>query len=399
MLRKRNYFTAFTAVLLSLFIWTVMVEAAPSKVPGGVTSRIKKINGYLDKTETRMKSGSSDRNDLDRAKEDLETIKKSYPDFASLPEVSAAENRIAQTEKAFTEAQSAKEQKKADTANAGADQEKIFLDWADRLSQYKADNTPHSKGNFGAPSGDIQTLLANNKNYEEAKSLYAEFLKTGIDKDSHFKLRQAEYDVKVSILNYEESRARIPDQANEKLEEALKWMNDRKAEGKIMALDKYQKSTLDLLIENSNKLFPGTDRIKTLNSRNAELNKLNEEADKTILENRTMKPSLYKGSDSEELISMAKAVVLKDNSEAQILKVNITSQDWIRESAVEWTDTTQTALHHRITDGLYAQVSARQGSECWLFTLFLNRDEIAGKKNPLTGHVMYKERILEKNVV
>ena len=96
---------------------------------------------------------------------------------------------------------------------------------------------------------------------------------------------------------------------------------------------------------------------------------------------------------------MANTIVLKDNPDAQILKTNLTSQDWIRESAVEWTDTTQTALHHRITDGLYAQVSARQGGDCWLFSLFLHRDELAGKKNPLTGHVMYKERILEKNAM
>lgn len=396
---KKNYFTALVAILLSLFLWTLTAEAAPAKIPGGVTSRIKKINSYLDKTEERLKTGSGSRNDLDRAKDDLETIKKSYPDFAALPEVIAAENRITETEKALNVTQSAKEQKKEEASKASDDQEKVYEDWANRLSEYKADNTPDSKGNFGAPSGDIEMLVANKKNYEEAKSLYADFLKTGIDKESHFKLRQAEYDIKVAILNYEESRNRIPDQASEKLEEALKWINEKKAEGKIMALDKHQKSTLDLLIENSNKLFPGTDKINALNIRKAELDKLNEEADKSILENRRMKPSLYKGSDSEELISMAKTVALKDHSDAEILKVNITSQDWIRESAVEWTDTTQTALHHRITDGIYAQVSAKKGSECWLFTLFLNRDEIAGKKNPLTGHVMYMERILEKNAV
>ncbi len=398
MIGKKILLTAFTNVLFGLFLWTLAAEAAPSKIPGGVTSRIKKINSYLDMTENRLSSGSVSRNDLDRAKEDLETIKKSYPDFASHPDVSAAEKRISQTENALIKAETAKEQKKANAVSFAADQEKIYIDWADRLSEYKTDATPDSKGNFGVPCENIEILLANNKNYEDAKSLYAEFLKTGIDKDLHFKLRQAEYDIKVAILNYESSRARIPDQANEKMNEALQWMNNNKAQGKIMALDKYQKSTLDLLIENSNKLFPGTDRIKDLNSRKAELDRLNEEADKTILENRTMKPSQYKGSDSEELIRMAKSLVLKDNSDAQILKINITSRDWIRESAVEWTDTTKTSLQHRITDGLYAQVSAKQGTECWLFTLFLNRDEIAGKKNPLTGHIMYKERILEKNL-
>ena len=134
-----------------------------------------------------------------------------------------------------------------------------------------------------------------------------------------------------------------------------------------------------------------------MNARKAELFELIEAADKSILENRRMKPAKYKGSDSRELMNMAKSIVLKSNSGASILKVNITSNDWVRESVVEWTDNTNTALRHRVTDGIYAQVSAKHGAGYYLFTLFLNKDEIAGKKNPLTGHIMYKETILEKN--
>jgi hypothetical protein len=397
MIRKSNFYTVITAILFSMFFLASVAVAAQANVPGGVTSRLKKINVYLDKTESRLQSGSTDRNDLERARDDLATIKKSYPEFASHKDVIAAENRISQVEKSFAAFQSSKQEKRAQQERSSAAQDKIYVDWAERLSQYKADTNSGSKGNFGVPTEDIQTLLSNNKNYEEAKSLYADFLQTGIDKDAHHKLRQAEYDIKVSIMNHEESRNRIPTRASEKLEEAIKWMKERKSGEMLLSLDREQRNTIDLYVNNSNKLFPNTDRIKQLNTRKAELDKMIEAADKSILENRMMKPSQYTGGDSGELMNMAKSIVLKTNPDASILKVNITSKDWIRESVLEWTDTTRSALQRRVTDGIYAQVSAKLGGDCYLFTLFLNRDDIGGKKRPLTGHVMYKERILEKN--
>lgn len=397
MIKKRNFYSVLAAVFISLFIFSSTEVLSQAKVPGGVTSRIKKINTYLDKTESRMKSGSTDANDLERAKEELATIKKSYPQFATHDDVVAAEKRISQVENSFKASQTKKQEVRAQQASSSAAQEKIYVDWAKRLSQYKADTNTGSKGNFGISTEDIQTLLNNNKNYEDAKKLYSEFLQTGIDKNAHHELRQAEYDIKVSILNYEQSRNRIPDRASEKVEQAITWMNENKAKNKVMALSRDQRNTIDILVANSNKLFPNTERIKQLNDRKAELDKMNEAADKSILENRRMKPNQYNGKDSGELTNMAKSIVLKASPGASIIKVNITSKDWIRESAVEWTDTTKTAFHRRVTDGIYAQVSAKTGSEFYLFTLFLNKDNISGKQNPLTGHVMYKERILEKN--
>ncbi|PKL39957.1 MAG: hypothetical protein CVV44_06980 [Spirochaetae bacterium HGW-Spirochaetae-1] len=397
MIRRINYYTVIAAVLAGMFMFATAEIVAQTKVPGGVTSRIKKINTYLDNTESRLKSGSSNMNDLDRAKEELATIKKSYPDFASHKDVIAAENRISQVEKSVKAAQSGKQEKRLEQEKDTAAKDRIYEDWAGRLSQYKADSNPGSKGIFGIPTDDIESLLATNKYYEEAKSLYAEFLKTGIDKDAHFKLRQAEYDIKVSILNYEASRDRIPALASEKLEEGIKWMKERKGEARPQSLERNQRNNIDLYVSNANRLFPNTDRVNKLNARKAELDKMLEDADKSILENRRMKPAQYRGSDSGELTNMAKSIVLKANPGASILKVNVTSKEWTRESVVEWTDSTRSALQGRITDGIYAQVSAKIGSECFLFTLFLNKNTIGGKQKPLTGHVMYKERILEKN--
>ncbi|MFA6508440.1 MAG: hypothetical protein WCT14_20240, partial [Treponemataceae bacterium] len=129
-----------------------------------------------------------------------------------------------------------------------------------------------------------------------------------------------------------------------------------------------------------------------------ELDARMEEADRSILENRVMTTDQYKGKDAEELKKMVRFIAQKAYREGVVLKVNITSSAWKTESVVEWTDTTQTALRHRTTDFLYAQVAVKVGGEVVLCTVYLNKDKIGGKENPLTGHIMYKDRLLEKNI-
>ena len=244
----------------------------------------------------------------------------------------------------------------------------------------------------------MEALLAARGSYEEAKLLYAEFLKTGLDKDAHHELRQAEYDIRTAILNYEASRERVPEEADRRLDEALAWMAEQKTSGKSLSLGRDQHSTIALLVESSARLFPNSAKARSLIAKKADLDKRIEEADASILEARVMRADRYSGKDSPELKKMAQAVVLKEHKGAAVLKVNITSAAWETESAVEWTDTTQTALRYRATDSVIAQVAVKAGADVFLYTVYLNKDKIDGKEQPLAGHVMYRDRLLEKNI-
>jgi len=82
----------------------------------------------------------------------------------------------------------------------------------------------------------------------------------------------------------------------------------------------------------------------------------------------------------------------------EVLKVNITRAEWQTESLVEWTDTTRTAVQHRVTDSIYAQVAIKVRSDVFLYTVYINKDTVGGKVLPISGHVMYKDRLLEKNI-
>ncbi|PKL08670.1 MAG: hypothetical protein CVV51_07805 [Spirochaetae bacterium HGW-Spirochaetae-7] len=387
----------FLFVTLALMLGSAGPIASQTKLPGGVVSRLTKIEGYLKNVETRLKSGSINRNDFDRAVEMMGEIKKSYPESASHPDVQAAEKRIAEVSAALVAAESGKQQTQAAAASAAKASEQVLVDWARRLAAYKTDSNVGSKGFFGA-TGNIDQIISEKKNYEAAKTLYDEFLQTGINKDDHFELRQAEYDIRVAILNYEQSRDRIPEEAAKYLDEAIAWMKARQAEGKTVALSRDVQARVSLLVEQSNLLFPGSDLARILNSKKAGLDKSLEEADRTILENRVMAIDVYKKPDAEEVRRLIRSVVMKEAPAATIVKVNITRPDWQRESVIEWTDTTKTATQHRVTDSLYSQVAVKTGSEIFLFTVYINKDTIGGKTRPATGHVMYKDRLLEKNI-
>ncbi len=393
---KRSGLVLFAA--LALVLASVGSLTAQAKLPGGVVSRLGKIEAYLKNTETRIQNGSTSRNDLDMAIELMTEIKKSYPETASHPDVQAAEKRIAEVEAALAAALSGKTQAKAASAASAAANEQILVDWAKRLAEYKPDGRPGSKGLFGIPTEDIDQLLAQKPNYEKAKGVYAEFLASGLEKDAHPDLRQAEYDIKVGILNYERSRDRIPDEAAARLDEALAWMNARQAEGKAIALSPDVKKRVDVLVEQSSLLFPGESRTRALISKKAELDKRLEEMDKTILEKRVMSPDIYKGKDAEELRNLARSAALKEAPGASVLKANITKAEWQTESVVEWTDTTKTAVQHRVTDSIYAQVALKVQSDIYLYTVYIGKDTIGGKARPIAAHVMYKDRLLEKNI-
>jgi len=385
-------------VTLALILGSVEPLAAQTKLPGGVTSRLGKIEAYLKSVESRLKGGSTSRNDLDRAIELMGEIKKSYPETASHPDVQAAEKRIAEVEAALAAALSGKTQASAAAASSAASGEQVLVDWAKRLAEYKPDGRPGSKGLYGIPTEDIDQLMAQKPNYEKAKVVYAEFLATGLDKDAHHELRQAEYDIKAGILNYEQSRDRIPEEAASKLDEALAWMKAREAEGKALALAPDVKKRIDLLVQQSSLLFPGSSRTRALIAKKSDLDRRMEEMDKTILEKRVMSPDVYKGKDAEELRGLAKTAALKEAPGSTVIKVNITKADWERESVIEWTDTTRTATQFRVTDSIYAQVAIKIKSDFFLYTVYIGKDAIGGKTRPTVAHVMYKDRMLEKNI-
>jgi len=285
----------------------------------------------------------------------------------------------------------------AASALAQAEETLTAEQWAEKLSPYKADTKEGSKGVYGVPTENVEVLKKTRASYDEAKALYDAFKKTGMDPNDDWRLRQAEYDVRIAIENYERSVDRVIKAAEEKIDEAQSWIKENPDKAWLFGKDRKQE--LHDGLANAAALLPAeSPRLKAMQDKLAEIGKTLAAAEAANLEKVRMKPDVYKGKDATAVKAVAKSVVLKAHPKTSILRVNVISKTWERESVVEYTDTTNTALQHRITDGLNVQVAAKEGGECLIYTVFVNKNKIGGKQGGLQGHIMFEDKILEKNV-
>ncbi|MEA4882966.1 MAG: hypothetical protein VB144_04745 [Clostridia bacterium] len=360
---------------------------------------MKKIGEYMVKVEKALAEQRINRNDLDRAQQALDEIIKQYPDYANAEEVRAAAQRIEAGRQAIEELEKDKAAAKEAEANALKAAEAAAEQWAERLSLYKADAAENAKGRFGVPMSDAAQIVAFNPQYEEAEAVYEEFLKTGIDKDSHWKLREAEYNIRVSLENYRNSVTRVYDETLTRVRQVRDWLIAQKAAPKPNVYPKDQLEVVRAMVAGVRLLYPAeSEELKSLEADAAEMESLQAAIDDIVLQSRCMQPDAFKGQESATLKKLAEGIVLKAYPKAEILRVHIVSADWTTERVEEWTDTTKTAWRVRVTRGVNAQVAVKHEGECFLHTTFLHQDTIGGTANPLTGHIMFTDRILEANL-
>jgi hypothetical protein len=395
----RPAMVVFVLVAVLCLLGTCQPPVCAAGFPGGVTHRLKQIDQYMGKVEAALAENKADRNDLERAQDSLKEINTQYPANADATEVKAAEERINKGAAAIEKLESEKAAVKEEQAKSERTADLTAEQWADRLDQYKADTKEGSKGNFGCPLSDPDKIVALAPQYKEAKAAYAEFLATGIDKESHWKLRQAEWDASVSIKNYESSINRLSDEAAEKVKQVGDFLAEQRKNNKLNWYPTDQMNALKEMVAGVNKLLPPDDpKLKSLNEAMAQVESDQAAIEKMALAKRKMKPDAYKGKDSSAIKNVAKSVIAKDQPGAKVLKVHITSSNWNTESAVEWTDTTKTAVQSRVTKGVNVQVALKKGTDCFLYTLFVHKDTIGGAAGGLTGHVMFRDKFLEANV-
>lgn len=351
------------------------------------------------KVEASLVQKKADRNNLERAQETFKEIKTGYPQHLVAPEVKAALKRIEEGEIAIKALENEVAQNNEGKNNEEAKQDQIAEEWATKLDVYKSNTDPSSKGYFGCPTMDPKIIVQTAPLYKEAKALYAEFQTTGIDKDNHWKLRDAEYNIKTSIKTYEDSIGNIVRETEEKVKIAIAFLKEQKGKENPLYLSGTQMPDLAEYIKSVQVVLPATDeRRKKMEEDWASIQKFQTEIEKIVLKKRKMKPDVYKKADSATIKTLAKSIVLKDGGAPQVLRIHITSASWEVESAVEWTDTTKTAVQSRTTRGVYVQVALKKAGGCYLHTLFIHKDTVGGNAGGLTGHIMYRDKFLQENL-
>lgn len=394
------------AVLCAALLAAVTASA---QLPSQVVSRLAKIEACLVKVEAALQSGKADRNNLDRAKEIYKEIESGYPASVSSPPVQDAAKRIEKNEQAIQALEAQKTQNKEAQKQDQQSQDAVAESWAKRFEEYTKDTKPGAKGEFGTPTMDVDTILRAKPHYDAATALYKEFKAAGIDPDSHWMLRQAEYDFRIALANYTQSIDNITNEAAANIKQAQEWIAGQRAKEKPLIHGSGRMEDMGDQMRALRRLHPTEEpRLVELESVWAKLTADQDALEKLILKNRKMKADVYKGSDASAIKALAAKIVGEDTARRyeesrvkpalKVLRTHITSATWDTESAIEWTDTTKSALQYRVSKGLFVQVAAQVGDSWFVYTVYVHRDKVDGSTGSLLGHVMYRDRFLKENI-
>ncbi len=112
-----------------------------------------------------------------------------------------------------------------------------------------------------------------------------------------------------------------------------------------------------------------------------------------------MRPDAYTGADKTALVTLARQITEQSMPNAKALRVSIVWPEWKEESGYEYTDTTRTAIRHRVTRFVVVEVAAKGTAGTALHTLHIEKDRHAdGSWSVPRGHVMHTDAMLDENV-
>jgi hypothetical protein len=126
-----------------------------------------------------------------------------------------------------------------------------------------------------------------------------------------------------------------------------------------------------------------------------------DEEHRRIRSERTFQmPDRYQGADIEKLKAKAVEVIGTEQKDAKVLRVTVPSRDWAVEDVVEATDTTRTALRHRITRSVRAQLAVKRADgKVYLQEVYVGQDKQGDATwGPLKGHTTWADWMAEGNV-
>lgn len=384
------------------------------KLPGGVTSRIKKIDAELEKAvEVFRRPGPSStewrrttaEGRLATAEDILTEIEQGYGAQipADAPQMQELRNRLAAVKREVVElgnemaaAGSAKEvsQREKETQSA---------EWLDRLKPYL--DFYGEKRLLVEPTGNAANLTGQTIFLIEAEFILDQYGRTeflqGRTEELESSVTQLAAAVKNFTANYQfslEAALAGPRQELQQWEDYLE--KNLKNPGASLPVSNEVLDSLARQAADLGKLLPeGAEEVKELNSRRAKIEDRNRELRQRWVANTLMKEDLYRGADAGKLREEVGKIVRRDQGEVTLLRTAIIKENWTEERVIEWTDGTRTALRHRITRHLTAQTAARSGGETSLYTVHLSQDRKAnGDWGSLSGHVIFTDPMLEENV-
>lgn len=206
---------------------------------------------------------------------------------------------------------------------------------------------------------------------------------------------------------FKKSAANVAKQAGDRLGRAKKFLGDaswkKDPSKKPIAYSNKIMKGMEAEVDAVALIVPKDDpRLVELRKDLLFLHQCNQERRDASIDRNLIKPDKYKGKDLAAVKAKAKEALLAKHKDAKVLRQTVISSDWqemaeivrVRDAARG-----RDVLRRRVTWHLTAQIAAKRGSDCFLYTLDVSRDmRTDGSWGPLRSHLMFTDRMLEKNV-
>lgn len=389
--------------------------AAGGELPSYVVSRIQGINLSLDNAQEWLDKGDARiaQSSLDVAKGQKEKTEKSYAKYLGTdhPDMSAIEKRISELEAGIAKIKDAEAAEKARTAQAAADAEAASALWAPKLKPYitpKGAQGHDPERYFTGYTEDPQEMARQNAIYARMQADMAEYRSTGPGEAATDELKQIVKNVEYQISSFQTSYADMGNlYLNESGEKIRHLLSRIQEEGKkldaggspnFMSAFAFQDARASL--DKAVRLIGADDaRVAKLEADYAEALAGNQKLIRARIADTRMIPDKFGGSEKGDIKKTAESALKQKYPDATILRTTVITPDWQEENVVEWTDTTKTALRHRVTHSVSAQIAGKRGGDVKLYTLHVAKDRRSdGGWGALHGHVMFEDPMLEENV-
>ena len=293
---------------------------------------------------------------------------------------------------------------------ADSAQEAACKEWVDKLAPYVEVGMGSPKLLIAAPTADAEQIKTQQGLYEEAGKLFAEYLKAPFPAGKTGRLQAIEEEMKRTLEEFPKamaaSQAMISGDVGKRLDGVLAYLNEDTGWQSDPAKPPPTITGRSLAaLREEVARYAGT--VKADDPKLVAVKALLKDAEEKDAEHRVawaqrtfQKPDGYSGKDLGALKDEAKAVAEAAHPKGTALRVTVPSADWAVEDVIEATDTTQTALRHRITRSVRAQVAVKDADgTVWLQEVYLGQDKKPdGGWGELKGHTTWADQMAAGNV-
>ncbi|MBI4881014.1 MAG: hypothetical protein HY812_15355 [Planctomycetes bacterium] len=338
-------------------------------------------------------------------------LEAKYPAAVAHPAAAAAKARLAAMHERIAAAEAGLAAEQEREAQAAGDAAAGAAAWIEKLAPYVAhageaayDPEKEFISGYTEEAGELDKRM---RIFAEASAAFAAYRAAGLAGGGTEELQQIEKELAWRLESFrtglDGAAARHVEETGAELKRCVEFLaanEERCADGQTKPY-LLQKDIIPNIMKRVawiERLLPGDERAVALRRGLGELNAAQSRWRERMIESTVMLPEKYAGEDAEALREKAQAVVKEQFADAEVLRALVISPDWEEESALEFTDTTRSALRYRVTRSVTVQVAAKRGADCFLYSVYVGKDRQSdGSFGPLMGHVMFTDRMLEEN--